>query len=220
MTTGEHCINADALGIDRCPHCNVADPNLKPETQFRSHGVRSGRDYWWGIFSCASCGGIVAGRAAIANLSGNVRLLEAANELLGKVDDVFPRPTKVATELPEKARRYLQQAMDSIAAPDAAVVVASASVDAMLQEIGYTGRASLHDKINKALEEGKLTADMADWAHEVRLVSNDARHADKENPHATIDQARQMVEFAEALGEFLFVLPARITRARADGRKA
>lgn len=169
---------------------------------------------WWGIFSCASCGGIVAGRAKIK------RFYEEEDEILDKVDGVFPRSPTVAAELPDKARRYLQQAMDSIAAPDAAVVVASASVDAMLQEMGYTGRTSLHDKINKALEAGKLTADMAAWAHEVRLVSNDARHADKENPHATIDQARQIVEFAEALGEFLFVLPARIKRARAGGGKA
>jgi hypothetical protein len=53
---------------------------------------------------------------------------------------------------------------------------------------------------------------MADWAHEVRLGSNRPRHADIDRPHVTVEEANQSVEFADALGYFLFVLKARIDR--------
>jgi hypothetical protein len=53
---------------------------------------------------------------------------------------------------------------------------------------------------------------MADWAHEVRLGSNRPRHADIDKPNVSADEAAQSVEFAEALGNFLFVLTARIDR--------
>jgi hypothetical protein len=46
----------------------------------------------------------------------------------------------------------------------------------------------------------------------VRLGSNRPRHADSEDPHVTDEEAQQAVEFANALGQFLFELNARIKR--------
>jgi hypothetical protein len=60
---------------------------------------------------------------------------------------------------------------------------------------------------------------MADWAHEVRLGSNRPRHADEKRPHVSSEEAKQSVEFAEALGQFLFVLTARIDRAIAKAKE-
>jgi hypothetical protein len=51
---------------------------------------------------------------------------------------------------------------------------------------------------------------MGEWAHEVRLGSNRPRHADENSPHVSDEEAKQSVEFAEALANFLFVLTARI----------
>ena len=90
-------------------------------------------------------------------------------------------------------------------------MVAGSAVDAMLKKIGYV-QGSVYDRINKAVEEHKLTEGMGSWAHEVRLGSNRPRHADKEKPHVTEDEAKQSVEFAESLGFFLFVLTERIKR--------
>ena len=49
---------------------------------------------------------------------------------------------------------------------------------------------------------------MAKWAHQVRLDANEQRHADESIPLPTIGDA----QFVEALAEFLFVLPARVSR--------
>jgi hypothetical protein len=83
--------------------------------------------------------------------------------------------------------------------------LARSAVDAMLKKRGYeTG--SLYARIDKALADNLLTKRMADWAHEVRLGSNRPRHADKDKPHVSASEAAQSVEFAEALGNFPFVL--------------
>ena len=111
----------------------------------------------------------------------------------------------------KRARNFLQQAYETLHAPDAAAVMAGSAIDAMLKHHNYT-TGSLYDRIDKALADNLLTKGMADWAHEVRLGSNRPRHADKDKPSVSLAEAAQSVEFAEALGNFLFVLTARIDR--------
>lgn len=81
----------------------------------------------------------------------------------------------------------------------------------MLKHVGYKD-GSLYNRIDAALKDNVLTNGMAKWAHAVRLDANEVRHADDENPHVSKDEAEQTVEFAEALGSFLFVLTARIDK--------
>ncbi|WP_162307534.1 DUF4145 domain-containing protein [Bradyrhizobium amphicarpaeae] len=121
------------------------------------------------------------------------------------------------TDIPEPARTYLQQAYETLHAPDAAAVMAGSAVDAMLKVRGLTN-GSLYSRIDEALSQNLLTKGMAEWAHEVRLGSNRPRHADRENPHVSPDEAKQSVEFAEALGNFLFVLTARIDRGLKEAK--
>ena len=89
--------------------------------------------------------------------------------------------------------------------------MAGSAVDAMLKAKGYID-GSLYKRIDMALTDAVLTQGMADWAHSVRLGSNRPRHADADKPHVLPDEARQSVEFAEALGNFLFVLTAKVER--------
>jgi hypothetical protein len=71
---------------------------------------------------------------------------------------------------------------------------------------------SLYSRIKSAADAHLITADMALWAHHVRLEANNTRHADEDEPHATPEGAAQAVEFANALANILFVLPSRVTR--------
>lgn len=92
-------------------------------------------------------------------------------------------------------------------------MLAGSAVDALLKEKGYTA-GSVYERINKAVEDHVLTADMAEWAHAVRLEANRPRHADLDEPHATAAEAKQSIEFAKALGDFLFVFPARVAAGK------
>lgn len=123
----------------------------------------------------------------------------------------YPSEKVAHEDIPPVARTYLQQAIDTLFAPDAAAVMAGSAVDAMLKHMGYVD-GSVYTRIEQAWKDHKLTEGMKEWAHEVRLGSNRPRHADGENPHVSPDEARQSVEFAEALGQFLFVLSAKVER--------
>ncbi len=89
----------------------------------------------------------------------------------------------------------------------------------MLKDKGYED-GSLYARIDNAVSDHVLTKEMGDWAHWVRLGSNRPRHADKDKPHVNADEAKQSVEFVEALGQFLYVLSSRITKGIEDAQKA
>ena len=94
-------------------------------------------------------------------------------------------------------------------------MLAASSVDAMLKDRGYK-EGSVYSRINKAAEDHLITKGMAEWAHEVRLDANEQRHADDSVQLPTEEDARRCVAFTRALGEFLFVLPARVERGRRE----
>lgn len=171
----------------------------------------------WGLYQCGSCGGAVLAKSNPHpnNVNGIVNVT-IFNDL--PIQDVFPKEISVELELPERARRYLQQALDTIHSPDACVMVAASAVDAMLKEKGLE-KGSLYDRIEQAKSNGLITVDMATWAHQVRLDANDPRHADLNDPHHDEASAHRAVDFVRALGEFLFVLPQRVTRGLREAKR-
>ena len=90
-------------------------------------------------------------------------------------------------------------------------MLAASAVDAMLKHKGYKD-GSLYQRIEDAAADHIITEDMATWAHQVRLDANDQRHADESAQFPTTEEAQRSLDFAMALAEILFVLPARVTR--------
>ena len=186
--------------VPRCPYCSVASPQIvkvhNPDPVQPFNGDPRAR---WAAYRCTSCASWLVVKGADA-ASSNPKIVE-----------IIPGFPQAHADLPEKARRYLDQAMQTIAAPDASAVMSGSAVDAMLKELGYE-KGSVYERIDQAVIDHKLTEAMGEWAHSVRLGANRPRHADNDNPHLTPEEARQALEFAEALGSFLFVLTAKITR--------
>lgn len=196
--------------LERCPQCGAYKPTL--EFLHADVDLRGGKSagLGWAVYRCSGCYNIVAFKAKLSRPASHqswtayfhvnhfaaIEMLPAGNE-------------KAADALPNKAATYLQQAINAIHAPDGAVMLAGSAVDAMLKDKGYK-EGSVYGRIKKAVEDHLLTKEMGEWAHAVRLQANQPRPADEEDPHATIEEARQSIEFAKALGDFLFVLPARI----------
>lgn len=79
----------------------------------------------------------------------------------------------------------------------------------MLKAKGF-GTGSLYSRIKAAVDAHVLTAEMADWAHAVRLDANDQRHADEEATLPSQEDAERAIDFTTALAQFLFVLPSKI----------
>jgi hypothetical protein len=197
-------------GVSRCPHCGIANPTLNQlwTSDKLLKRATEGPRQKWAVYGCTSCGGAVLAKGVDGDHATNAEIAE-----------VIPVPKRAHDDIPANARKYLQQAYETMHAPDAAAMVAGSAVDAMLKELGY-GEGNLYSRIDKAGEEHKLTQGMGDWAHEVRLGSNRPRHADKDRPHVSPKEAKQSVEFVEALGYFLFVLTKRIERGTDAAKKA
>ncbi|MGA2478524.1 MAG: DUF4145 domain-containing protein [Spirochaetia bacterium] len=133
----------------------------------------------------------------------------------GYISDYFPKVEQIDSEIPGNAREYLRQAIESIHAPAAAVLLAASAIDSMLKEKGYK-EGHLKPRIDQAQKDNVITLEMAKWAHQVRLDANDPRHADEAKPLPNEEDARLSIEFAKALGTFMFTLPARVTRGIKD----
>ena len=127
------------------------------------------------------------------------------------VTAMYPSVTTASSDIPDRPRAYLDQAINALSSPAGAVMLAASAVDAMLKQRGLTN-GTLNARIDQAASSHLITPEMAKWAHEVRLDANDQRHSDQEADLPTIDQAQKCIDFAMALGQFLFVLPARVER--------
>jgi len=186
----------ERLELGRCPHCSVDTPDLRPVWNGETRTHANDRLRRWRVYACARCGGLVTA---------------AANDYNADVLEVYPAPPRVDEDLPPRAKAFLEQATASVHAPAGAVMLAASAVDAMLKAKGYT-EGSLYARIDKAVADHLITADMGKWAHEVRLDANEKRHAADEAKLPDQNDARRAIEFTAALGTLLFVLPARVRR--------
>jgi Domain of unknown function (DUF4145) len=162
----------------------------------------------WSVFRCTTCTEAVLAKGPDNNANPSAAVVA-----------LFPSAKEAHEDIPEPARRFLQQAFETLHAPDAAALMAGSAVDAMLKELGLS-KGSVYDRIDQAVKSNLLTRDMGDWAHEVRLNANRPRHADAENPHVSSEEATQSVEFADALANFLFILKAKIQRGIEGAKQA
>jgi hypothetical protein len=81
----------------------------------------------------------------------------------------------------------------------------------MLKEKGLS-HGSLKDRIDQAAASHLITDGMKQWAHQIRLDANDQRYASYPAALPTREDARRCLDFAIALADILYVLPARVTR--------
>jgi len=193
--------NGNQLALDRCPHCGIARPLLMSQHSLTSIGQVGGGGFRiWTIYICTSCGGAALTLAPQAPQNSDIT-------------EMWPAQLQVAETVPVRARDFLTQAMASLHAPAGAVMLTASSVDAMLKDKGYKD-GSLNNRIDQAAVDHLVTDEMAAWAHEIRLDANDQRHADEGAALPNEADAKRVIEFANALAQFLYVLPARVARGR------
>lgn len=188
------------LELSRCPHCNIDRPNLKAGTHLSTTNFRGTYERQWQFYVCSRCGGVISAWSARGN---------------SEIQKMYPEPVLVDEAIPSRAKEYLEQAITSLSAPAGSVMLTASAVDSMLKAKGLT-EGSLYSRINSAVTSHLITSEMATWAHEVRLDANDQRHADETAALPSEEDAKRVIDFAQALGMFLFVLPARVQRGIQD----
>jgi hypothetical protein len=183
------------LSLERCPHCSVDLPSLNKTGQGDTSDHVGGNRRYWFLLQCTRCGGMILALSRDDHGGGGI--------------DLYPKVAEVANEIPTRARECLTQTISSISAPMGGVILAASAVDATLQAKGYTDGV-LYSRIDKAAADHLITEGMAKWAHQVRLDANGQRHVKDDAPLPTPHDAKLAIDFALALGEFLFVLPSRV----------
>jgi Domain of unknown function (DUF4145) len=127
--------------------------------------------------------------------------------------DLYPARPSLDQSIPDRARTFLHQATESLHTPSGCIMLTASAVDAMLKNQGYT-KGTLNTRIDEAAKAHLITDEMAAWAHDIRLDANNEHHADEDAPLPDEADARKCLDFALALAQFLFVLPAQVERGR------
>jgi hypothetical protein len=183
------------LELGRCPHCGIDVPNL---SQYGHHSLTATNNpnKLWAVYGCNRCAGIVVAYARIWD---------------DEIRELWPKPIEISEHLPERAREYLRQAINSKSSPVGCVMLAASAVDAMLKAKGLSD-GTLFARIGQAARDHLITDEMARWADQIRLDANDQRHADEQASLPTTEDAAGTIEFVQALAQFMFILPARVKR--------
>jgi hypothetical protein len=207
-----------------CPHCikeNVA-------MTIRSYHLRNIRDEAIPqdvasvdvFFTCNNCDGPV-----VVNYQTLAKQKLLPNAMIGdlgnyakqvSIKNVWPILINRATPkyIPENVQRFLQQGFVNLKAKhyDAAGAMARKALEAALAAHDEDlKKGTLYERINKLKENGVLTESLADWAHNVRLLGNDAVHDLEPADPVDVNQALLLAEY---LLIYLFTLPTEIRLAK------
>ena len=130
--------------------------------------------------------------------------------------EVVPREPTIEAPLhtPDSVARYFVQGEDNLSTnPDAAGVMFRKALETALHVKFRHLSGRLIDRIDAAARQHKLTPEMADWAHRIRVLGNEAAHDDE--PFARSD-AESLSSFCRLLLLYLFTLPGMMQEARAE----
>lgn len=181
--------------------------------------------------ACPGCGKPVAVLARRTlprgNATAETNFSNAMNHLLqsaGPIDsshleyvDHWPKPPEphIPGHLPPSVQKAFLQAENNYPLEgheEAAGLMYRRSLELALGAKYPEHKGSLADLIKKLVTEGVLTADLGQWATEVRLVGNDAAHA----AEVTRSDLEMMRGFAEAVLEYVWTLPTQVQQRRAS----
>ena len=201
-----------------CPHCGAQNASFTVFSEYR-HPARG--DEIHAFLSCGVCGGSAV--AVFSARRGDLGLREYLPSYPDNfhLQDFHPRPAipEAPAHLPENVRiYYLEAVADVKARPNAAGAMFRKALDVGLKTIEPDGKGNLLVRIDAAAAAGRITKDLAEWAHRIRLEGNDASH--DEDPY-TADEAHGLHRFTELVMMYLFTLPGMLADwKKKDGEDA
>lgn len=202
-----------------CPHCSANNMTFNVVAD-HSHGdeglLRSA------VAVCASCDmpTVFKGRWQTTPRMHRIGFAESHGNLLQNSNLVIrgiwpkPEPIDAPQHLPDTVHRAY---MEAAKARKASLWNAACSSYRRCMELALKGFApdvdawKLEKRIDKLAAENRITSDLKDWAHELRLDGNEAIHGDDE---ATAEITSQMHHLTYFLLTYLYTLPKQVETAR------
>lgn len=219
-----------AVFVDRCPHCSAENATFhvfgaRPhrEQGFNPHGHNESVI----AATCGVCQGPICARATetvagrsfssfrerVLSLVSSLATVEELNFVLW---DFHPADTggRVPDHLPPAVEKSLLQAEKNFASEhceDAAAIMYRRALEAALKDRYPEQKGTLAARIDKAVANGELPRSIGEWAHEVRLVGNEAAHDEEGVQRVDLADARN---FVDAILRYLFSLPGMVAQRR------
>jgi hypothetical protein len=123
---------------------------------------------------------------------------------------IWPKPAQVAAPEftpPDIARLYSQaHSAKNRGEREAAGFVFGKTVEVSIKAIAPNSKGSLAARIDELAQSGELSRDVQKWAHEVRIIRNDAVH---EMTEPSAQDISEIAEFVEAFLTFVFTMPKK-----------
>lgn len=125
--------------------------------------------------------------------------------------EIYPNPVEYYshTSIPEELRESvlaIQKMRDDSYPSHIIIATCRTILENAVTALGETSGEVLFKKIDNLRKNGRITQDLADWAHIIRNDGNKAVHS----MSGTNEEANEMVEFTLIFLQYVFELPARI----------
>jgi len=203
-----------------CPHC------LRDRAVLTAFGEIAKDDREYSVsFLCRSCGNPVSTNVlAHVGQSPIQYTRQYSDDSLPhssrfSLIDYFPKEqSHVAPDsTPERAAKFFVEAKDNFQRNnfETSVMLCRKVIDISTRTIlgDESGKEQLSQRISMLHAKDKITEQMKDWAHIVRIDSNGAVHSDEE---FTKEEAKEMIGFTEVFLIYSFTLPEMV-RAKQQG---
>lgn len=209
--------------VGDCPHClaESVGMNLVGYTELPANRPTA-------MFQCNRCHDIVCicmeshRKAAdwLAHESGPIE--DAANNNFSRIVSTYPVAERIEAppHVSPVVRRAFEQGADNAKRRnmDAAAAMYRKAIDVATRELdsGLSGK-NLAPRIDALHKSGKLTDDLKEWAHLIRLDGNQGAHDEQELGDQEISQ---LASFTELFLTYTFTLPARVAARKAAAEAA
>ena len=119
--------------------------------------------------------------------------------------------------LPEKVQRVYKEAEKTFEAGiwGAAMERYRKAIEQACKDKGQTS-GKLVAKIKKLRDTGQITQDLNDWAHEIRIVGNEAAHDDPLPDDNAKKEATDIRLFCELFMTYVYTLPKKLAERHGD----
>lgn len=212
-----------------CPHCSRENAVLEgvSEVWIPSSGLSAI------TFLCRSCTHLVVAETRISNYyksaGGLIRyctvnnqdmILSLHDNLHGHIVEFYPEHNTPSAPygVPDRVAKFFVEAKENLMRGkfETSVGLSRKVIDLATHHLGVSADISVNNlssRINRLKEKNMLTADMADWAHIVRLDGNESVHTDEE---FTEQEAKEILDFTETFLLYSFTLPSMVLSRRSD----
>ncbi|MEQ5123419.1 DUF4145 domain-containing protein [Morganella morganii] len=206
-----------------CPHCLKDNAVL---VGFAEH--KRGDSYIYDVaFYCRSCSKAgtavvqatnVGGPLYVASKNYGDMVIPSSNTWFEFIE-MYPKTiiNTAPDETPKRAAKFFVESKDDFQRGryETCVMNCRKVIDIATKVLmgDEAGNEQLSKRISMLHGKGKITEQMKDWAHIVRIDSNGAVHSDEE---FTKEEAEQILGFTEVFLMYSFTLPAMIEKRRSD----